>query len=111
MQDKVSWLTYNPYALKNILPFYKYSEFSPVFNFTDEAAALDIATRCKNDYNKIILNINYQSITIDQLISLNKSLPENVFVQVWTIDDIEIYKQYLPYVYGITSNKINEYML
>ena len=57
---------------------------------------------------KIIFALNYTAFSVQDIIAINKRLPErNIGVAVWTIDNLNVYRQYLPYVQGILSNKYN----
>lgn len=57
---------------------------------------------------ELIFAIDYTKITVDEVKAYNLQIANNrnVHILVWTIDDPSVYRNYMPYAWGITSNKL-----
>ena len=88
-------LEFDPYATIVLLHFGKLNN-----------EAIDFANKIKTDSNKVIINVTHQSNTTTRLIDNWPLLKKGIKYGVWTINDIETYKRYYPYVECITSDSI-----
>ena len=70
-----------------------------------------LANEISTDYNEVGLSVNFVNFTVSDIQSLSAMVSPKIHIMCWTINDKEIYKQYLPYVNGITSDKISTYLL
>ena len=107
MENNVVWLISNQSQATKILSWYKKSKLSIVASTSDLTSTITLANSIQTDYNNVSIDCLYSNFTIEQLKTYNSQLNVGVTIEVWTIDDIEEYKNYLPYVSGITSNKIS----
>lgn len=107
MNKFIYWATYDTSLIARILALDTNASF--VGNISSNSSIQSILDTYKNslsEKNKAIIACNYTGITVEQLTEWNKNITEpNISVGVWTIDNINIYKQYLPYTTFIVSNK------
>lgn len=69
--------------------------------------AITFCNTIKTANNTVTLYLNYALYQYTELPTIQQSLNSDINIGVWTIDYIPTYKQYLPYVCAITSNKIS----
>ena len=107
MKDYVMYSAGNQTLITKILNFD--SKANCVINVTDLSGINDLITLAhnnKNGKNKFILAINYSLITPEQVGTLNQTLEEDIYIGIWTIDNLNTLLTYIPYAYMITTNKI-----
>lgn len=110
MQKHVIWtLPYNTNAtLNKILAYDKWA--TVLLNLQDASLLDSYVTWVRSvltDNCTIILGVLYTVLSVSDLISYNKELTERNFkILVWTIDDLATYESYMPYCWGIASNKL-----
>lgn len=107
MKDYVMYSAGNNTIISKVLSFD--SKAKCIMNVTDvDNIQNNIITahNNKNGKNKFILAINHELITPEELATLNENLEEDIYIGVWTIDDLTTLLNYLPYAYMITTNKI-----
>lgn len=106
MQDNVVWSQTTSNVIANkILSFYKYSKIVIVTSDSDLTNVINFANNIKTDYNKVGLQVNYSNFTTSQINQIIQNLNPEIKFEVWTIDNLQTCKEYMPYVSGITSNK------
>lgn len=108
MQDKVIYLVgNNRIALSNdIKTFYKKSKIAITVNTADLTTTISEANQMIDDNCEIYINFNYTNISVETLLTLLSTIDNRVKLGIWTVDDATTYKQYLPYVSAITSNRL-----
>ena len=107
MKDYVMYSAGNQTLITKVLTFD--SKAKCIVNISNLSSLNDMITLAhnnKNGKNKFILAINYTLITPEQVSALNETLEEDVYIAVWTIDNLTTLLNYLPYAYMITTNKI-----
>jgi hypothetical protein len=107
MEDNVVWLINNQIQANKILEWYKKSKLSIVTSANDLTDTITLANSIQSDFNQISIDCLYSNFTFEQLAQYNEQLNPGVTIELWTIDNIDDFKSYLPYVSGITSNKIS----
>ena len=107
MEDNVVWIQqWATTSLNNtILNWYPKAKITMIANANNIDACITSANALKTVNNEISIDLQYDSITLDQLKTAVSQLNPGVKLEVWTIDTTATYLQYLPYVSGITSNK------
>lgn len=111
MQDHIIWtIPYNSNAKFNrILAFNPRAKI--MMNVRDlqllDSYITWMSSVLTNDC-EIIFAVDHVTMTVDELKAYNLRLAanRNVHILVWTIDDPSVYKDYMPYAWGITSNKL-----
>lgn len=115
MQDNVYWLLQGAIqpTFDMISSWYPNAKYSVVLNTGTTApteaqiqAVVDFANNNKTVNNYISIDVNHGHFTVEQLASLSAQLTHGVQLECWTIDNTTRYKEVLPYLCGITSNKI-----
>lgn len=115
MQDNVYWLLQGAIqpTFDMISSWYPNAKYSVVLNTGTTApteaqiqAVVDFANNNKTVNNYISIDVNHSHFTVEQLASLSAQLTHGVQLECWTIDNTTRYKEVLPYLCGITSNKI-----
>lgn len=115
MQDNVYWLLQGAVqpTFDMINNWYPNAKYSVVLNTGATApteaqiqAVVDFANQNKTVNNYISIDVNHSYFTVEQLASLSAQLTHGVQLECWTIDDVTRYKEVLPYLCAITSNKI-----
>ena len=71
-----------------------------------DSEAVALCNELKTSTNNVDLSLNYYTHNTDLVQSLQSQLKDDVNVVVYTVDNSTTYYNYLPYVKGITSNKI-----
>lgn len=109
MQDHVIWAA--PFNTDIVNMILNYDKRAVIMINRSTTSDLDAGIAWVDDVLTddctIIFAVNYTNITVEQLINYNKQLTQrNVNILVWTIDNVTDYKAYMPYAWGITSNKI-----
>lgn len=111
MTRRVVWLCSDyTSAVQPILAYDKFATISILSN-TIDADVVSRLNALKTDYNKVVVNLNQSSAPVTDIIQYSKDLLPGVEVEVWTIDSQAIYREYFPYVAGITSNRLSEPMI
>lgn len=111
MTRRVVWLCSDyTSAVQPILAYDKFATISILSN-TIDADVVSRLNALKTDYNKVVVNLNQSSAPVTDIIQYSKDLLPGVEVEVWTIDSSDAYVSYLPYVSGITSNRLSEPMV
>lgn len=106
MQDNIYWLQgVNRGVTTGILNFYKKSKICLVAgDSTQFNASIAEANAIKTDDNTVSIDFNYEAVSTSDLISAKANANDDIQFEVWIIDNATTYKNYLPYVNGITSN-------
>jgi hypothetical protein len=109
MEDKVAWLSGTS---SRIMDFYDRSEMIwTLATLPSDRVSWINEWRSTYPNGKFKVNLNYAQNSVEDIITLNSLLATGVYVEIWTCDNINTYKSYLPYVKGITSNNISELMI
>ena len=102
MQDDIQFLVSESSCLEAINSWYDKASigicYSPYGDWM-----IDSARRYYTGKNYVSIVCNYQNMP--SIETLYTKMPPYVNIEVWTIDDIDNYKLYAPYVKGIISNK------
>ena len=107
MQDSVYFLCGLSRKVTNkVLEFYSKAKIVLVVSSSDLTPAINFAKEIKTEYNSVSIDFNYNLVTVEQLQTYLEEAPVNIKFEIWTVDDKETYKKYLPFVSAITSNKI-----
>ncbi len=72
----------------------------------DDINALNTMAESYHVFASFTYNLN----PIDSLLPLIANLNKKVKLAVWTVDDVEVYNQYLPYVDCIISNQLSDFI-
>ena len=108
MIDNVCWLVPNVDLARDvILPWYPKSQVSCVKSTTNVDEIVTWANALKDGDARLSVDLNYEVLDIDAVMAIRAALPNNVGIELWTIDDKTVYERYLPYVNAITSNKVS----
>lgn len=110
MKKAVMWGTPNEAIMQIVLNYDNHASCWIFQSYSSDAFnnILSVVRNHRTEYNQFFISFNYTTITPEEIANLNISIPEeNINLGVWTIDDLNIYKQYAPYVASITSNKIH----
>lgn len=109
MEDRVVWLCQ---PNDKIVSFFEKSRFSIVCSSLSDTL-IETLKILREKYKEIglCLDVDYHHVSVDDLVSYNEKLPAGCYIELWTIDDITLYRRYIPYVSAITSNKLSEVML
>lgn len=108
MQDNVIFLIgNNRIPLSNdIKAFYPKAKFAITVNTNQLETTINEANTIVDNYCEVIVNFNYENIPYGSIESTFTNLDNRCKLGVWTIDNATTYKNYLPLVDYITSNKI-----
>lgn len=110
MEDNVKFLlltdSTNIQAANIILTWYNKAKIALVTEADDLTSVITQANNLKTELNEISIDCKYTNTTTDEIASSNLLLQNGVTIEIWTLDDVSSYKNYLPYVSAITSNKI-----
>ncbi len=106
MTDRVAWLTCYPTILARIQAWYPPSALNLCTGNADLSRAIELAKSVKTPVNKVSVNACYSRLSVEQVIAYREMMPPGIELELWTIDDPEAYKAFMPYVSAITSNKI-----
>ena len=116
-EDYVEWYV-NEESLwdsftSKILTWYSKSKICISGTMTMEGAGRAIvkANSLVNEYNSISLNLDHSKFSVAEIQEINAQLKPGIGVELWTINAVNNFKAYKPYITGITSNKINEYFI
>ena len=105
MQDNVVFLcNTNQAQITRVLNFNYKAEILIVTESTNVESIVALINANKTNFNKFSIDTNHVNYSIESLNSLVDGLPSDVHVEVWTIDNVNTFKQFMPYVSGITSN-------
>lgn len=112
MGDKVVWLN-GQSKIEDITAVFPRSSFGLTLGAYPEDWRIPSLNTLKTSYPQctFFLNILYTVVTTSDIIRWNAACNDGVSVQIWTCDDYTYYGNFLPYVTGITSNKISEPIL
>ena len=105
MAHCVTWLAFN----EKISAWDKDAKFAIVAHELNDGY-INHAITIANAGHEVFLNVNHETCTVDKIIKYNAKLPAGVNIGVWTIDNMDTYEAYKPYVCAITSNKISDSM-
>jgi hypothetical protein len=73
----------------------------------DDISALNTMAESYHVFASFTYNLN----PIDSLLPLIANLNKKVKFAVWTVDNVEVYNQYLPYVDCIISNQLSDFIV
>lgn len=110
MEDHVAWLLEDRVRVRKVLNWYPGSEINLISSAPDLTERIEMAYEFKTPENRVSVNGYYRRFTLEQIIEYGRRLPKGVGLEFWTVDDVEVYRQLLPYVTALTSNKLS-YML
>jgi len=65
----------------------------------------------KTASNEIRLSLDYSNTLVSDIETYSVRLKPGIVIEVWTVDDIKAFKEYLPFVAAITSNRYSESMV
>ena len=111
MKNRVAWVTNEATFVSRIVAFDSTAEIVPLISFTTVQAVLDVITALKTASNKITVNFDYSTVTANNLISIRQAISADTRIELYTVDTATDYEDLLPYIDGITSNKISPYIL
>ena len=111
MEEHVAWLIVDPKAIDTVLRWHPYAEINLVNMSRDLTEFIEQAASVRTPYNKVSINGHYRFFTVEQLIEYNRMIPRGIGLEFWTVDNIHIYKEFMPYATGLTSNKLSFQML
>lgn len=107
----VGWAVGNPNYAKNmynlITGFYKKSKIMFLAGSSSLSEIKTYLSSLDSGYSRVYVSLNHAEYSVSDVTSLIGELSGDVSVAVWTIDDLETARQYLPYVTAITSNKLS----
>ena len=104
MQDNVTFLAANQTQITSILSFNPKARIGVVTEASDVSSIITLINANKTNFNKFFIDAKYTSISVGSLNNICADLPIDIQIEMWTIDNIDTYKDYMPYVAGITSN-------
>lgn len=111
MTGNVVWLCTDYTSVAPVILTYdKFASISILCN-TFDADVVSRLNGLKTDYNQVSGNFKVETVPVSDIIEFSKDLAPGVDVEVWTVDNKETYLEYLPYVSGITSNRLSEPMV
>lgn len=90
----------------NIKAFYPKAKFGITVNTNQLDTTINEANTIIDNECEVIVNFSYENIPYDSIESTFTNLDNRCKLGAWTIDDVDVYKNYLPLVDYITSNKI-----
>lgn len=106
MKEYVIWTCINGEMKNKIFNFYRKSTLMLNCNANQLTNAVSTAKAWATDDNKIIIAVNTSGLREKDIAEANVSIQGyNINIGVWTIDDVDEYKRWIPYAYCITSNK------
>ena len=73
---------------------------------TDFATVVSALDALKTETNTVSIDLNCAVISAQDMPIYTSQLTPNVDLEIWTVNGISEWQAYLPYVVGITSNKI-----
>lgn len=107
MQDNVYWLQgISRTATTKILTWYNRAKIVLVASSNDLTSFITEANEIKTDLNSVSIDFNYSNITTSQIETYLSSLNTGIELEAWTIDSATSYEDYMPYLKGITSNRL-----
>jgi glycerophosphoryl diester phosphodiesterase len=109
MMDKMVFLATDGTQANKILSLYPNAEISFLTSLNAGAIARSNALKTAN--NRISMDVNGSTLTESDIKTAYNQLVPGVTIEVYTINDLEKYKELMPYVIGITSDSIAEPML
>ena len=106
---KVRWLDFNA----KIIEFDAESKFSLIPASNAVANVVSMLNNYSSQYPaaEFTANVNSTYVTAADVQAINSQVSGRTGVEVWTINNYKSYKDYLPYVSGITSDNYNEAMI
>ena len=109
MIDNIVWLAPSMSVGASILEYYPNAEISIIRDSSESSIAM--ANALKTPSNKVSISLNSSNVGVSELKTIYGQLNPGVEVFVYTINSVSVYKNYIPYVKSITSDKVSEYML
>ena len=106
---KVRWLDFNA----KIIEFDAESKFSLIPASNAVANVVSMLNNYSSQYPaaEFTANVNSTYVTPSDVQTINSQVSGRTGVEVWIINNYKSYKEYLPYVAGITSDNYNEAMV
>lgn len=78
----------------------------PLSSLSAQTQVISLVEEYHNDYNEVGVAVDYTVYTIANIIALNSALPAYAKVVIYPLDSVDLIKQYVPYVTGVTSNAL-----
>ena len=106
---KVRWLDFNA----KIIEFDAESKFSLIPASNTVANVVSMLNNYSSQYPdaEFTANVNSTYATVANVQTINNQISGRTGVEVWIVNNYKSYKDYLPYVAGITSDNYNEAMV
>ena len=111
MEDDVVFLVTVQAQVDALLAWYDKVSMGILANSTISSTEISLANGAYNGKNYVFIDAARSNNTTSDVATAKGSLSVGVKIELWTIDDVTQYKSYFPYVSGITSNKLSQYIV
>lgn len=110
MEDNVGWYVGTTNA-SLILNWYARASIGINYARVVTDGEIETINGLADNFNRVYLNFSAADVSVENVKLTNSKLKCGVKIGVWTIDNMETYEQYKPYVAAITSNKLSEQII
>ena len=110
MQDYVWWASAHEAHIRMMLKIYPKAKISRAIDKEWLDPNLVALEKIHNDFPnaKLCIDQNYLEFSTDYTLdSLIAKLPSYLGLEIWDVDDIDLYAKYFPYASAMSSNKIS----
>ena len=112
-KENVAYLfdTFNEKGIQQVLEYDPKATIALVYFYKLNPILLNFAHSISTDANKIILDIDITYNPLDSVIHYTPQLKDNEKIGLFTVNSKTDFRNYMPYVESITSDKVSEVML
>lgn len=107
MENNVKFLLLNDInAINKVLNWYSKANIAIVTAEDSLGSVIATANSVKTDSNKISIDCYTNNTSVSEVADAMAYLNKDISIEIWTVDNVTDYLLYLPYVSGITSNRL-----
>lgn len=107
MLDNVYWLLNHVSMASRILTSYNKAKLVLLADsYANTVTAISNANAIKTDLNSVSVDFLFTTVSVSDLVNLQATANSGIEFEAWTLDTTGVYKSYMPFVSGITSNKV-----
>lgn len=112
-KENVAYLfdTFNEKGIRQVLEYDPNATIALVFFSRLQPKLLNFAHSISTDTNKIILDVDITQNPLDSVVHYLPQLKNNEKIGLFTVNSKTDFRNYMPYVESITSDKVSEVML
>lgn len=111
MEDNVVWLLQSQTTIDIVQNWYDKSAIGILFYTAISSTQIDLANNAYNGKNYVFLDVDQNRTNDVDLAANNALLNKGVKIEIWSVNNEFYYNKYKPYVNGITSDKLSQYIV